>query len=132
MYNHFLCYYSGMEQPFELTKPGPPLATLVQGEELIRLITSSAHSRRRRRPVLTAWSFRIEKQLHADLQDAADKLDPLGMSDIVNGLLEVFLPVIRAQRATAGEKVLADPGQRQQLAGLLQSLTTLLQKGGDL
>jgi len=48
------------------------------------------------------------------------------MSDIVNGLLENFLPVILAQRASAGEKVLADPDQRAQLAGILESLTSLL------
>jgi hypothetical protein len=29
-----------------------------------------------------------------------------------------------------GEKVLADPDQRAQLAGLLQSLSSLLQKAG--
>jgi hypothetical protein len=44
--------------------------------------------------------------------------------------LEVFLPVILAQRASASEKVLADPDQRVQLAGLLQSSSTLLQDAG--
>src|SRR5216683_6041960 len=74
-----------MEKPFELTKTGPALTELIQGEEFIQRITASANSRRQRRPVLVAWSFRIEKQLHADLQKAADKIKPIAMSDIVNG-----------------------------------------------
>jgi hypothetical protein len=118
-----------MEKPFELTSPGPSLADLVNGEELIRSITKAAHSRRTRRPVLEACSFRIEVSTHGMLKEAAKKLDPITQSDIMNGLLEIFLPVILAQRASAGEKVLADPDQRAQLAGLLQSLTTLLQSG---
>jgi hypothetical protein len=121
-----------MEKPFELTKTGPALAELIQGEELIRRITASANSRRQRRPVLVAWSFRVEKSLHSDLQKAGDKLKPIAMSDIVNGLLEMFLPMILAQRASPGEKVLADPSQRAQLASLLESLSGLLQQGSDL
>ena len=120
-----------MEKPFELTKTGPALAELIQGEELIRKITASANSRRQRRPVLVAWSFRVEKSLHSDLQKAADKLKPVAMSDIVNGLLEIFLPTILAQRASPGEKVLADPSQRAQLASLLESLSGLLHQAGD-
>ena len=120
-----------MDRPFELTKHSPPLADLINGEELIRKITVLANSRRQRRPVLVAWSFRCEQTLHAKLQQAADKLDPIAMSDIVNGLLELFLPTILAQRASVGERVLADPDQRQQLATLLESLTGLLQKGAD-
>jgi hypothetical protein len=47
-------------------------------------------------------------------------------------LLEMFLPMILAQRVSPGEKVLADPSQRAQLASLLESLSGLLRKGGDL
>ena len=79
-----------------------------------------------------AWSFRVEKSIHSDLQKAGDKLKPIAMSDIVNGLLEMFLPMILAQRASPGEKVLADPSQRAQLASLLESLSGLLQQGSDL
>lgn len=118
-----------METPFELSSPGPSLADLVNGEELIRRITKAAHSRKARRPVLEATSFRIEVHLHGKLKEAAEKLDPITQSDILNGLLELFLPVILAQRMSAGEKVLGDPDQRAQLAGLLQNLTTLLQSG---
>jgi hypothetical protein len=121
-----------MEKAFELTKTGPTPAELMQGEELIRRITASANSRRQRRPVLVAWSFRVEKSLHSDLQKAGDKLKPIAMSDIVNGLLEMFLPMILAQRASPGEKVLADPSQRAQLASLLESLSGLLHEGSDL
>jgi hypothetical protein len=119
-----------MEKPFEVTSPGPSLADLVNGEDLIRSITEAAHSRRTRRPVLEACSFRIEVNIHGKLKEAAKKLDPITQSDIMNGLLEIFLPVILARRASAGEKVLADPDQRSQLAGLLQSLSSLLQKDG--
>jgi hypothetical protein len=119
-----------MEKPFELSTPGPSLADLVNGEELIRRITKAAHSRKANRPVLEATSFRIEVNLHGKLKQAADKLHPITQSDILNGLLEIFLPVILAQRASVEEKVLGDPDQRAQLAGLLQSLTTLLQKDG--
>jgi hypothetical protein len=118
-----------MEKPFELTKTGPALSELIHGEDLIRRITASANSRRQRRPVLVAWSFRCEKSLHSDLQDAAKKLDPVAMSDIVNGLLEMFLPMILAQRTSPGEKVLADPDDRAKLTEILGSLTDLLQKG---
>lgn len=100
---------------------------LAAGEELIRSITASANSRRARRPTLEAWSFRIEANLHGKLKQAADKLEPLAMSDIVNGLLERFLPVIIAQRASPGERILENPDQREQLAGILKSLTTILQ-----
>jgi hypothetical protein len=122
------CYNSGMEKPSELASSSPSLADLVNGEELIRSITKTAHSRRTRRPVLEACSFRIEVDTHGKLKEAAKKLDPITQSDIMNGLLEIFLPLILAQRASAGEKVLADPDQRAQLAGLLQSLSLLLQK----
>lgn len=118
-----------MDTSFELKAPSPSIADLANTEELIRRITMSANSRRARRPALEAWSFRIETSLHKDLKKAADKLDPLAMSDIVNGLLEAFLPLILAQRASAGEKVLANPDQREKLAGILQSLTSLLQNG---
>ncbi len=97
-----------MDTPFELKPSGPTVNDLVSGEELIRRLIKSANSRRNRRPVLEAWSFRIEKGLHVDLQRASDKLDPLAMSDIVNGLLEVFLPVLLAQRESPGDKVLKD------------------------
>lgn len=117
-----------METPFELKSPGPSLADLVNGEELINRITKSAHSRKARRPVLEACSFRIEVNTHGKLKEAAKKLDPITQSDIMNGLLEIFLPVILAQRQSMGEKILADPDQRAQLAGLLQSLSSLLQK----
>jgi hypothetical protein len=123
-----LWYNLGMEKPFEVASPGPSLADLVNGEELIRSITKAAHSRRTRRPVLEACSFRIEVDTHGKLKEAAKKLDPITQSDMINGLLEIFLPVILAQRVAAGEKVLADPDQRAQLAGLLQSLSLLLQK----
>jgi hypothetical protein len=119
-----------MEKPFETKSPGPSLADQVNGEELIRSITKAAHSRRTRRPVLEACSFRIEVDTHGKLKEAAKRLDPISQSDIMNGLLEIFLPVILAQRASAGEKVLADPDQRSQLVGLLQSLSSLLQKDG--
>jgi hypothetical protein len=52
--------------------------------------------------VLEAWSFRIEESLHEDLKKASGKLDPLAMSDVVNGLLEVFLLVLLAQRQSPG------------------------------
>lgn len=120
-----------MEQPFALKAPGPSIADLVNGEELIRGIIKSANSRRVRRPALVAWSFRCEGDLHRKLKDASDKLSKgpseVNMSDIVNGLLEIFLPVILAQRASAGDKILADPDQRAQLAGALETLTSLLQ-----
>jgi hypothetical protein len=119
-----------MEKPFEVKSPGPSLADQVNGEELIRSITKAAHSRRTRRPVLEACSFRIEVDTHGKLKEAAKRLDPISQSDVMNGLLEIFLPVILAQRASAGEKVLADPDQRSQLVGLLQSLSSLLQKDG--
>lgn len=119
-----------MEKPFDVKSPGPSLADQVNGEELIRSITKAAHSRRTRRPVLEACSFRIEVDTHGKLKEAAKRLDPISQSDIMNGLLEIFLPVILAQRASAGEKVLADPDQRSQLVGLLQSLSSLLQKDG--
>ena len=119
-----------MEKPFDVKSPGPSLADQVNGEELIHSITKAAHSRRTRRPVLEACSFRIEVDTHGKLKEAAKRLDPISQSDIMNGLLEIFLPVILAQRASAGEKVLADPDQRSQLVGLLQSLSSLLQKDG--
>ena len=116
-----------MDTPFELKPAGPTIADLVSGEEVIRRIVKSANSRRNRRPVLEAWSFRIEKSLHVELKRASDKLEPLAMSDVVNGLLEVFLPVILAQRQSPGDKVLKDPDQRAELTGILESLTKLLQ-----
>ena len=119
-----------MEKPFEVASPGPSLADLVNGEELIRSITKVAHSRRTRRPVLEACSFRIEVDTHGKLKEAAKRLNPISQSDLMNGLLEIFLPVILAQRASAREKILADPDQRSQLVGLLQSLSSLLQKDG--
>jgi hypothetical protein len=119
-----------MEKPFELSPLGPSLADLVNGEELIRSITKAAHSRRTRRPVLEACSFRIEVNTHGKLKEAAKKLDSITQSDIMNGLLEIFLPVILAQRQSVGEKVLADPDQRAQLAGLLEGLQHLLQNTG--
>jgi hypothetical protein len=117
-----------MEKSFEVASHGKSLADLVNGEDLIGSITKAAHSRRTRRPVLEACSFRIDVDTHSKLKEAAKKLDPITQSDIMNGLLEIFLPVILAQRASAGEKVLADPDQRAELAGLLQSLSLLLQK----
>ena len=114
----------------ELTSSGPSLADQVNGEELIRSITKAAHSRRTRRPVLEACSFRIEVDTHGKLKEAAKRLNPISQSDLMNGLLEIFLPVILAQRASAREKILADPDQRSQLVGLLQSLSSLLQKDG--
>jgi hypothetical protein len=119
-----------MEKPIELTSSGPSLADQVNGEELIRSITKAAHSRRTRRPVLEACSFRIEVDTHGKLKEAAKRLNPISQSDLMNGLLEIFLPVILAQRASAREKILADPDQRSQLVGLLQSLSSLLQKDG--
>ena len=121
-----------MDPSFELKSSGPSLAELVNGEELIRRITKSANSRRVRRPALVAWSFRCEGNLHGDLKRASEKLSPNGnpevnMSDIVNGLLEIFLPVILAQRASPGDKILADPDQRAQLSGVLETLANLLQ-----
>lgn len=125
-----MCYNRGMEKPIELTSSGPSLADQVNGEELIRSITKAAHSRRTRRPVLEACSFRIEVDTHGKLKEAAKRLNPISQSDLMNGLLEIFLPVILAQRASAREKILADPDQRSQLVGLLQSLSSLLQKDG--
>jgi hypothetical protein len=125
------CYNLVMEQQFALKAPGPSLADLVNGEELIRGLVKSANSRRIRRPALVAWSFRCEGALHGKLKDASEKLSKgqseVNMSDIVNGLLEIFLPVIMAQRASPGDKILADPDQRAQLVGALETLTNLLQ-----
>lgn len=128
----YILVYSELWYDCRMEKSFQSAPDLIQGEELIRKITASANSRRQRRPVLVAWSFRVEKSLHSDLQKAAGKLNPVAMSDIVNGLLEIFLPTILAQRASPGEKLLSDPSQRSQLASLLESLSGLLQKGGDL
>jgi hypothetical protein len=122
-----------MERDFQL-QSSPSLSDLVNGEALVQSITKSANSRRVRRPVLVAWSFRVEKSLHSDLQRASKKLSQQGqpevnMSDIVNGLLENFLPVILAQRATVGEQVLADPGRREELAQALDTVMSILRSG---
>lgn len=113
-----------MEQPFELTKPGPTLAEMVKREELIDRIKVLANLRKQRRPTLEAWSFRIEKRLHQDLKLAGRQLEPVAMSDVVNGLLELFLPIILAQRAKPGATL--DTNQRAQITGLLKQLSGLI------
>jgi hypothetical protein len=99
---------------------------MIEAEELVRRITALTHTRRQKRPILEAWSFRIEKRLHDDLKRAGRRLDPVAMSDIINGLLEIFLPLLLAQRTrpeeTAGDK------DREALVQLLAQAQKLLDK----
>jgi hypothetical protein len=119
-------YNSRMEAPFELTAPGPALADMQKGDELLQRITQLGMRRRVNRPTLVAWSFRIEKSLHAKLQKAGEKIDPLGMSDIVNGLLEVFLPVLLAQKAGVAENLVNDPARFAQFAQQVETIYEML------
>lgn len=110
------------QDTFQLT---PPTLTDVQkAEALISKITELAHQRRRRRPKLEAWSFRIEIGLHNDLKDASKKLEPLAMSDIVNGLLHLYLPAILGNRKgrEAGSKPAARDERISEILGELQQL----------
>jgi len=68
---------------------------------------------------------------HGKLKEAAKKLDPITQSDIMNGLLEIFLPMILAQRQSMREKILADPDQRAQLAGYCSRCRRCCKRSGS-
>ena len=120
-------------EDLEFSFSDPNSNSLTQSEALISKLKTLAMSRRMRRPSLEAWSFRIETDLHNELKRLAEENHPLSMTDIVHGLLEVMVPLLRVDRkpdAPALDLANLDPDKRQQLAGLLNSLSNILGNGG--
>ena len=115
-----------MADTFQLKSPGPTPGELAQAEDLITRITSLSFERRRKRPKLEAWSFRIPIKLHSDLGELSRELDPVAMSDIINGLLEIYLPLMLAVRRGAGKPA---AGQ-DQMTTLLSQLMDLVKTQG--
>jgi len=119
---------------FNLTPPGLDPAILLQVEEMKNRIADLAARRKRRRPTLEAWSFRIETSLHHDLDRLAKHMKVVSMTDIVHGLLEIWVPVMLKGQGTAQAAGYGVPGipaaQREQLAALLGSLVQVLQSSG--
>jgi hypothetical protein len=116
---------------FTLTSPGPDIDAVRQAETLRSQLMKLAAQRRMRRPTLVAWSFRMENQLHHDLQAAAKALEPMSMTEIVHGLIDIMLPVLmlgREAKAPVLDLAAMPEDQRQQLADALSSLSAMLQK----
>lgn len=123
-----------MQDDFKLIPTGPDADSIAQAEQLIAKLKQLAASKRARRPLLTAWSLRLEPSLHRDLKRLADRLEPdLSMTDVVHGLLEIMVPLLLKGRGVGPMPVdlttMSDE-TRQQLTGLLGSLTELVQRSG--
>ena len=103
---------------FTLTPPGPDALTLEQVQATKTRIGDLAMRRKRRRPTLEQWSFRIETNVHHDLARLAKQMDPISMADIVNGLLEIWVPAMLRGQGTSQQPAQQgiDANQVQQIA----------------
>lgn len=89
--------------PFELVPPGPGLPTLgqmIDRERLIEGITELANRRRIKRPELTSIYMRVEPRQKRMLATASRIISPVNRTEIMTGLLDIFVPEIIAQRAS--------------------------------
>jgi hypothetical protein len=125
----------GMQSDFKLTPPGPGEGDLAQAQALLTKIRTLADSRRSRRPTLEAMSFRVEPRVHHELKKLVEHLDPLSQSDILNGLLEIQIPLLKmlvGNEVSPAANLLAslDPARQQQIVGLLNSLSEVFQRTG--
>jgi len=109
---------------FVLTAPGRSPEELQQGRSLIDKITDLAIERRKRRVKLEAWSFRIPIDLHHELRELAKDVDPVAMSEITVGLLQIYVPLMRAAVSKPKEEAISR--EKQELTALVGRLTELL------
>jgi hypothetical protein len=114
---------------FRLSPKGPTIEDIRQGRELIDNISRRAGRRRRQRPKLEAWSFRIPMDLHNDLRDLAKDIDPIAMSEITVGLLEIYVPLMRAAVSKPKQEA-ASPEKQELTAIVTEVVSALLERRG--
>jgi len=120
-----------MADDYQLTAPtSPKIFTqdeLAKGRDLLERVSKLAVQRQRSRVKLEAWSFRIPIKLHDDLRKLSkeySKARPeLAMSEIVVGLLQLYVPVMLASCA---EPERAESPQQAELRSILGRLTEIL------
>jgi hypothetical protein len=74
------------------TGPDPQLARL--GQSLFVELQEEEERRIKTRPLLIAWSFRMEPSLHRELRLIAKK-SGVSMSSVIIGALRLVLPIMR-------------------------------------
>ncbi|HTF71240.1 MAG TPA: hypothetical protein VK638_52095, partial [Edaphobacter sp.] len=114
---------------FQLSPKGPTIEDIRKGRELIDNISRRAIRRRRQRPKLEAWSFRIPMDLHNDLRELSKEIDPVAMSEITVGLLEIYLPRMRAAVSKPKQET-ASPEKQELTAIVTEVVSALLERRG--
>jgi hypothetical protein len=120
-----------MADEYQLTAPTSAKTftqdELAKGRDLLDRVSRLAVQRQRSRVKLEAWSFRIPIKLHDDLRRLSkeySKTHPeLAMSEIVVGLLQVYVPVMLASCAAPEQ---TESPQQAELRSILGRLTEIL------